>query len=218
MRWLFALSLFCAAVAHADEPAYGQVSVCYNYGCATQAIVNLSAQQLQQVDQLLASAEDAGHERQLLAQVIGRLYAWAGAQTPIHADRAGNYADAGVSGEMDCIDHSTTTTRFLRMLEQRGALHFHHVIAVTRRGWIFQHFTATVEERQSMTDVATAAALTRTSTPTSAQPPTQLLTQSSTQPSTQLRRFAVDSWYVDSGKPAIVLPLDQWFSYGGPGV
>ena len=142
MRWLFALSLFCAAVAHADEPAYGQVSVCYNYGCATQAIVNFSARQLQQVDQLLASAEDAGHERQLLAQAIGQLYAWAGEQTPIHADRAGNYADAGVSGEMDCIDHSTTTTRFLRMLEQRGALHFHRVSEVTRRGWIFQHFTA----------------------------------------------------------------------------
>ncbi len=206
MRWLFALSLFCAAVAHADE----QISVCYNYGCATQAIVDFSAQQLQQVDQLLASAEDAGHEQQLLAQVIGQLYAWAGAQTPIHADRAGNYADAGVSGEMDCIDHSTTTTRFLRMLEQRGALHFHHVIAVTRRGWIFQHFTATIEERQAVTDVATAAALTRTSTPTSAQPPTQLPTQP--------QRFAVDSWFVDNGKPAIVLPLDQWFSYGGPGV
>lgn len=206
MRWLFALSLFCAAVVHADE----QVSVCYNYGCATQAVVNFSAQQLQQVDQLLASAEDAGHEQQLLAQVIGQLYAWAGAQTPIHADRAGNYADAGVSGEMDCIDHSTTTTRFLRMLEQRGALHFHHVIAVTRRGWIFQHFTATVEERQAVTDVATASALTRTSTPTSAQPPIQ--------PSTQPQRFAVDSWFVDNGKPAIVLPLDQWFSYGGPGV
>ena len=194
MRWLFALSLFCAAVAHADE----QISVCYNYGCATQAIVNLSAQQLQQVDQLLASAEDAGHERQLLAQAIGQLYAWAGEQTPIHADRAGNYADAGVSGEMDCIDHSTTTTRFLRMLEQRGALHFHHVITVTRRGWIFQHFTATVEERQAVADVATATALTQTST----------LPQ----------RFAVDSWFVDNGKPAIVLPLDQWFSYGGPGV
>lgn len=206
MRWLFVLSLFCAAVAYADE----QVSACYNYGCATQTIVNFSAQQLQQVDQLLASAEDAGHERQLLAQAIGQLYAWAGAQTPIHADRAGNYADAGVSGEMDCIDHSTTTTRFLRMLEQRGALHFHHVIAVTRRGWIFQHFTATVEERQAVTDVATAAALTRTSTPTSAQPPTQLPTQP--------QRFAVDSWFVDNGKPAIVLPLDQWFSYGGPGV
>ena len=210
MRWLFALLMFRALVAHADEPAYGQVSVCYNYGCATQAIVNFSARQLQQVDQLLASAEDAGHERQLLAQVIGQLYAWAGAQTPIHADRAGNYADAGVSGEMDCIDHSTTTTGFLRLLEQRGALHFHRVIAVTRRGWIFQHFTATVEERQAVADVATAAALTPTST--------QLLTQPSTQPSTQPQRFAVDSWYVDSGKPVIVLPLDQWFSYGGPGV
>jgi hypothetical protein len=198
MRWLFALLICCAAVAHADEPAYGQVSACYNYGCSTQATVRFSAQQLQQVDQLLASANDAGHERQLLAQAIGQLYAWAGEQTPIHADRAGNYADAGVSGEMDCIDHSTTTTRFLRMLEQRGALHFHRVSEVTRRGWIFQHFTATIEEWPPAATAATAAALTQTSI--------------------QPHRFAVDSWFVDNGKPAIVLPLEQWFSYGDPGV
>lgn len=187
MRCFFIVLMLYVAVAHADEP----VSVCFNYGCAAQATVRFSARQLQQVEQRLASAGDAGQERQLLAQAIGQLYAWAGEQTPIHADRAGNYADAGVSGAMDCIDHSTTTTRFLRLLEKRGALRFHRVAEPTRRGWIFQHFTATLEELPA--SMVTSVAL--------AQP----------------HRYAIDSWYVDNGKPAIVLPLEQWFSYGGPG-
>ncbi|TBR15544.1 MAG: hypothetical protein EPO43_03480 [Rugosibacter sp.] len=187
-RLLFLLVLLTTS-SYADE----SVSICFNYGCATQSTVKFSSQQLNSVAQILAAAHNAAEERTLLAQVIGVLYAWAGEQTPIHADRGGNFADAGVQGAMDCIDHSTTTTRFLRLLEQRDALHFHHVIAATRRGWIFQHFTATIEEMP-------LAAMNATSVAT-----------------TQRPRFAVDSWYVDNGKPAIVLPLAEWFNYGGPG-
>lgn len=182
-RFLFLLVLLTTS-AYADD----SVSVCFNYGCVTQATVKFSAQQLNSVTQTLAAAHNAGEERTLLAQVIGTLYAWAGKQTPIHADRGGNFADAGVQGAMDCIDHSTTTTRFLRLLEQHDALHFHHVIAATRRGWIFQHFTATIEELPRAT--ASAASVTAAQRP----------------------RFAVDSWYVDNGKPAIVLPLTEWFN------
>ncbi|HEY8856831.1 MAG TPA: hypothetical protein VIM43_05675 [Rugosibacter sp.] len=191
-RFLFLLVLITTS-SYADD----SVSVCFNYGCATQSTVKFSTQQLNSVTQTLAAAHNAGEERTLLAQVIGTLYAWAGKQTPIHADRGGNFADAGVQGAMDCIDHSTTTTRFLRLLEQHNALHFHHVIAVTRRGWIFQHFTATIEELPRPT-VSTASVATEVK---AAQPP----------------RFAVDSWYVDNGKPAIVLPLAEWFNYGGSG-
>jgi len=32
----------------------------------------------------------------------------------------------------------------------------------------------------------------------------------------QQPRFAVDSWYVDNGQPAVILPLAEWFNYGGP--
>ncbi|MDO9449801.1 MAG: hypothetical protein Q7J21_04915 [Rugosibacter sp.] len=190
-RLLFLLVLI-TTTSYADE----SVSVCFNYGCITQATVKFSAEQLNSVTQTLAAAHNADEERTLLAQVIGTLYAWAGKQTPIHADRGGNYADAGVQGAMDCIDHSTTTTRFLRLLEQHDALHFHHVIATTRRGWIFQHFTATIEELPLATASAAAVATSVAISVTAAQRP----------------RFAVDSWYVDNGKPAIVLPLTEWFN------
>ena len=36
-------------------------------------------------------------------------------------------------GSMDCIDHSTTTTRLLKMMARRGMLRFHHVLEPVER-------------------------------------------------------------------------------------
>jgi hypothetical protein len=196
IRWLLLLAMTCgcALTARADD----EVIVCYNYGCSARATVRFSSAQIKQVVSQLAAARDAAEERRLVSRAIGQLYAWAGEQSPIHADRAGNYADGGVNGEMDCIDHSTTTTRFLQLLAQWDALHFHRVGPVIRRGWVFQHFTATLDELPP-----SAAEAMPTTVSTSAQVP----------------RYAVDSWFVDNGQPAVVLPLSEWFSYrGGFGV
>ena len=32
------------------------------------------------------------------------------------------------------------------------------------------------------------------------------------------RRFAVDSWFVDNGQPAVILPLEEWKKGAGPDV
>ncbi len=31
-------------------------------------------------------------------------------------------------------------------------------------------------------------------------------------------RYVVDSWFVDNGEPAVVLPLAEWLNGGGPNV
>lgn len=180
MRWLAFLLMFCGAGVQADEA----VAVCFNYGCTSEAVAVFSESRLVWSEDLLAIADTAEEERLLLSLVIGRFYAWAGEQTPIHADRGGNFADEGVSGSMDCMDHSTTTTRFLHLLEKRGALHFHRVLAPVWRGWVFQHASALIEEiGPEMMNAETE----------------------------HIRRFAVDSWYVDNGLPAPVTPLQDWY-------
>jgi hypothetical protein len=144
MRWLAAFVL-SISVAHADEA----VRICYNYGCLTETAVNFSDQRLAQVRAALATATSAEQEREQVALAVGQLYAWAAEQTPIGADRGGDYADDGQPGRMDCIDHSTTTDRFLHLFEDRGWLRFHRVgKIVVRHRWIFaQHFTAVLEEK-----------------------------------------------------------------------
>ena len=119
---------------------------------------------------------------------VGRLLGWAGQQSPISADRGGNYADDAVHGRMDCIDHATTTTRLLRLLERRGLLRFHRVLEPARRlrFWVFPHYAAQIEEARGG-DAKRGEGEEETSS-----------------------RFAVDSWFFDNGHPAAVMRLEAW--------
>lgn len=182
-RWLPVLLLVLAGVAAADE----QVRICYGYGCLVQADIRYTERQLGDVDRLLSAALDAADERKLLAQAVGRLYALAGEQSDIHNDRGGNFADAGISGKMDCIDHSTSTTRLLQLLDARGYLRWHRVLGADVRYWALlfpAHYSAVIEEKMDG----------------------------------EAARFVVDSWFVDNGQPAVILPLADWKKGAGPDV
>ena len=132
--------------AHAEE-----LMICYNYSCYTRAPVDYSEAQLALLQQQLAAAGDAGAERQAISVAIGRMYAIAGEQTPVWRDKGGNYADDGENGKMDCIDHSTNTSAFLRLLQARGWLRFHEVLEplVRRRFFIAEHWAARIRERET---------------------------------------------------------------------
>ena len=189
MRVLLCLALLGICL---NASARGKVVVCFNYGCLNTAEVTFSRAQLAAVRDQLEDALDAEHERALIAGVVGQLLALAGEQSPIGADRGGNFADEGVYGRMDCIDHSTTTTRLLTLLERRGWLRWHRVLApeVRSRLFMFQHWTAVIEERPRL--------------------PFRDLT-----PQSQMR-YAVDSWFRDNGKPAVIQPLGYWMDWKDP--
>ena len=138
---------------------------------------------------------DPEGERLRLALVIGHLHGWAGEQTPIHVDRGGNHADEGVHGAMDCLDHSATTTRFLEMLERKGWLRHHRVLPRQRRTLFLlnEHFSAAIEEPG----------------------PVEV---SESKKKLKPKRYVVDSWFVDNGRPAVILPLEDWLKWGGPNV
>ena len=181
MRWFGGFLLLCALTAGAEE----RISVCFNYGCLTQAEVVFSDEQLRELSLLLGEAHDAAQERTAISVAIGRLHGWAGEQSPISADRGGNYADDAVYGRMDCIDHSTTTTRLLQMMESQGMLRYHRVLepVLRHRVLIFDHFAAQIE------DIELAAPMSDGGLPA---------------------RYVVDSWFFDNGQPAAVMPLANW--------
>lgn len=212
MRFSLLALLFAATSAWADE----SVSVCYNYGCAAEQVVSFTEGQLAWVREMLAAAATAEGERQWLSLAVGQLYAWAGEQSPIWRDRGGNYADQGVPGSMDCIDHSTTTTRLLRVLESRGWLRFHRVLEPVwrTRFVLFQHLSALIEETPPRWLPKAAPAATRLLADDAPQSPVGESAEAAAAP----RRFVVDSWFVDNGQPAVVLPLKQWKKGGGPNV
>ncbi|NTV71250.1 MAG: hypothetical protein HGA71_14035 [Azonexaceae bacterium] len=180
---MFALLLAFSGAVAADET----VRICHGYGCLVQADIRYTEGQLGEVRRLLIATVNPENERKMLSEAIGRLYAWAGEQSDIHNDRGGNYADGHVSGKMDCIDHSTSTTRLLKMLEARHYLSWHRVLEPVARNVatvFFVHWSAVIEEK------------------TDGEAP----------------RFAVDSWFVDNGQPAVILPLGEWKKGAGPDV
>lgn len=180
------LLLLSSLTAWADA----HIAVCFDYGCSAQADVVYSDKQLRRVGRALAAAKNAEAERDAISVTIGRLLKWAGKQTPIAVDKGGNMADDEVSGKMDCIDHSTTTTRLLHMLEENHWLRYHHTLEpVARRHFVFfEHHSAQIEE--------VSADFKGEASP----------------------RFVVDSWFVDNGQPAVVMPLASWLAGEGPDV
>ncbi len=182
-RCLSLLILAWAGLVAADE----LVPICYGYGCIAEAEVRFSDAQLRDVGRQLSVAVDAAEERKLLAVAIGELYGWAGQQSDIRNDRGGNYADGHSPGKMDCIDHSKSTTRLLKLLEARGSLRWHRVLEPEVRNWALvfpAHWSAVIEEKTGG----------------------------------EALRFVVDSWFVDNGQPAVILPLAEWKQGAGPDV
>lgn len=184
--WSLAAGLGAPLAALADET----VDICHGYGCLVQSRVIFGEAELDELGRMLKAAVDPKNERELLADVIGRLYAIGGQQSDIRHDRGGNYADAGRPGRMDCIDHSTSTTRLLQMLERRGYLTRHRVRDAEPRyllGLLANHWSAVIEEIEDRGDGEPA-------------------------------RFVVDSWFVNNGEPAVILPLADWKKGAGPDV
>ncbi|ENO87727.1 hypothetical protein [Thauera linaloolentis] len=212
--------LAAAGLAQAAEPAGGaKVGICYNYGCAREGVVRYAAAELDGLAARLDTARTAAEERALLGEAVGRLYRLAGGQIPVGADRSGNYLDGGADGRMDCIDHSTSTTRLLKLLESRGALRFHRVGEPERRTWfILQHFSAVIEEltlAERLERLPPGSALARCNC---TEDGLMVEGPEGEEAPGAGERYAVDSWFVDNGEAAVVLPLAEWLNGGGPNV
>lgn len=228
--WALRFALTLVTVFFSSAQAAISVEVCFNYGCAARTVVRVDDEALKQVGEMFTTVSDPAGERGTIARAVAKLYRIAGGQTPIFADRAGNLLDGGVEGRMDCIDHSTTTTVLLHLLAEQGWLRFHRVLEPKRRTrFLFQHLSAAIEE----TDVLEAG------------PPEQghglvpdhvpvllalcdcvdviadvpeTVSVNAIEEAGPRMRYAVDSWFVEHGEPAVILPLVEWLKGGGPNV
>ncbi|MGE5027372.1 MAG: hypothetical protein ACM3JK_02765 [Betaproteobacteria bacterium] len=146
MRGLFVSMLCLSLTAQADE-----VSICYNYGCAASARVELDANVLHAVKVLLRRAGDEAREREAISLALGLFEVFAGLQTPTWADRGRNVNDDGVDGRMDCLDESANATTYLHLLESKGWLRYHRVLEPVKRAplWVNDHWAAQIAEKQS---------------------------------------------------------------------
>ena len=144
--FIFCLLTFGAGTALAQE-----VTICYNYSCATEAAISFDGEDLVRINLLFSQATDAPTERESIRLAVGLMSQIAGAQSPIRYDKGGNDNEENVIGRMDCIDHARTTTAYLQFIQARGWLQFHRLLEPAHRAplWVNDHWSARIEETAS---------------------------------------------------------------------
>lgn len=126
-------------------------SVCHGGGCTLVTQAGLAPEQWRGIAALFSPAPQApAEERERIARAISLFEIYAGELSGTSRDRPGNERGGEYwDSQMDCIDESTNTTTYLRILEWAGLLRWHAVEARVTRGWFlfgWPHTTAVIRE------------------------------------------------------------------------
>ena len=171
------------------DPLPELLIVCHGNGCRDLGFLTLTPEQWNTVRAVFFPfARDAAEERDRLRTAIALMERSAGTATGTWRDKGGSFN--GGEGQMDCLDETTNTTQYLRLLERFGLMRLHRVDTPATRGWFiggWPHTTAAIAE------VAPARSHDGT------------------------RQWAVDSWFLENGEPPFILPLDVWKAGWAPG-
>ena len=134
-------------------PTPQRIPICSGYGCLNIDIVQLSDAEWRSVRTLFVPrAENPADERQQIARAIAQLEKIIGPKTETEHDKGGTFPGLFQAGQMDCIDESTNTTIYLRLLVANDLLRWHEVGPDATRGYFlfgWPHTTATVQEKSS---------------------------------------------------------------------
>ena len=117
-----------------SEPTSEHYTVCYDHSCTSVVTDSLTREEWDVVSQPLHQPPaTAAEERQAIARSIAAFENIVGRHTGTWRDKGGNLAGFGQPGQLDCIDESTNTTTYLRLLERAGLLHWHRVLEPSTR-------------------------------------------------------------------------------------
>ena len=132
------------------KPDPEMFSVCFDHSCKTVVTDSLTPGEWRRAIQpLQPPSHSAAGERSALARSIALFEEIVGEHTGTSNDRGGSVPGFGQPGQLDCIDESTNTTTYLRLLERHGLLKYHSVVdRATRFGLSvgMPHTTAVIRE------------------------------------------------------------------------
>jgi len=144
----------------AVAPKNNRVYVCHSFGCARKTPVDFSNRDLARLKSILASGRGSPEEERA---AIARAVSWqekrVGHVVGSSNDVGGfDMHNAGVVGQMDCIDEASNTTSLLLIAEKKGLLRHHKVASPVARGFFldgrYPHATATIKEKKTGTAFA----------------------------------------------------------------
>jgi len=155
--WLLTSSLSYAEFFVRDDiitnPDRERFSVCYNHSCDTVVTQSLSVAEWSRIQSLFdPPAGSPETERLKIALAVAHMEKLVGVLTGTDRDKGKNLQGLFSDGQMDCIDESTNTTSYLRMMEAANLIHWHSIEDRQSRypsllSW--PHTTAVIKEKQS---------------------------------------------------------------------
>lgn len=136
-------------------PSGDRIYVCHAFGCARRTPVTLTAADVKRLAGFLAEgAKSASAERAAVARAVAWLEVRVAPVVGSKGDIGGlDLHNAGVPGQMDCLDEATNTTSYLLVLASHGLLRHHRVASPVARGFFldgrYPHATAVLVETRS---------------------------------------------------------------------
>ena len=137
------------------QPRTDRIYICHGFGCTYKTPVDFSSKDLGRLRRILAAG--AGSSKAEL-QAISKAVQWeekrVGPIVGSSNDIGGlDMRNAGVRGQMDCLDEATNTNSLLLIAQKHGMLKYHTVASPVARGFFldgrYPHATAVVKEKQS---------------------------------------------------------------------
>jgi len=135
------------------DPDKDRFSVCFNHSCDTVVTQSLSVTEWSAMQALFdPPASSPLQERRNIARAIAQMEQLVGVKTGTDRDKGKNLQGLFSDGQMDCIDESTNTTSYLRMMVAAGLIHWHSIEDRQSRypsPFSWPHTTAVIKDRQS---------------------------------------------------------------------
>ncbi len=140
------------ATQNARQPAGLTLGICHGFGCQHQTTVRLGEADVAALARIMqAGQENAAAERAAVREAVMWVEARVGPVVGSDADIGGlDMWNAGVEGQMDCLDETTNTTTTLLLLADNGLLTHHSPAYPVARGFFldgrYPHATAVLRD------------------------------------------------------------------------
>lgn len=133
---------------HASRDAF---NYCYGYGCRMNVRLGFNNHEWKTISKIFRKkSKTAKIERQKIAKAIALMEKYTGALAGTKDDLPKAPILGGSNQELDCIDETLNTTKYLKFLEDGDLLKWHKAGSPTHKGYfingVYPHNTATIKE------------------------------------------------------------------------
>lgn len=139
----------------ARAPSGLRLPICHGFGCMRQTNVDLTQADLARLQAIMVPGQASPQaERAAIARAVMWVEERVAPQVGSQDDVGGlDLQNAGVPGQMDCLDETTNTTTTLMLLADQGMLRHHSPQFPVARGFFldgrYPHATAVLRESES---------------------------------------------------------------------